>query len=186
MKLCHTLVCFFVLSLQDGNTGLINAETIITGMEGGNITHECYFSFTFHDKWKIFCKEECEEQDILVKTTDNRAQSGRYSIKYDGTGGLSAVLYVSITNLTKSDSGRYTCRLDGGYLANKEFEIRVEDEPTRPLTTRPPSVPSTSTPTTTQSSNVVPGSSTPSSASTDTSSQSGQRQRTETDATIEK
>ncbi|XP_036959094.1 uncharacterized protein LOC119022396 isoform X2 [Acanthopagrus latus] len=181
MKLCQTLICFIILSLQDGNTGLINAETI-KGMEGGNIIHEC--SFFFSGSRKIFCKEGCEEKDILVETTADRAQRGRYSIEWkeaDSKLGYS-LLNVSITNLTKSDSGRYTCRVDGGYLANKEFEIRVEDalitEPNRPLPPRPPSVPSTSAPTTTQSSNVVPRSSTPSSASTYTSSQSGQSNRT--------
>ncbi|KAM8755176.1 uncharacterized protein AB9X84_011727 isoform 1-T1 [Acanthopagrus schlegelii] len=199
MKVHQMLICIFILSLQDGNTGLINAETI-TVTEGGNITHACPFFFSVFDKRKIFCKEGCEEKDILVETTGDRAQRGRYSIEWKTTGLLSSLLYVSITNLTKSDSGRYTCRMDRGYLSNKEFEIRVEDapitEPNRPFSTCPPSVPSTSTPpttqssnfvpgipstsalTTTQSSNVVPRSSTPSSASTDTSSQSGQSNRT--------
>ncbi|KAM8755177.1 uncharacterized protein AB9X84_011727 isoform 2-T2 [Acanthopagrus schlegelii] len=165
MKVHQMLICIFILSLQDGNTGLINAETI-TVTEGGNITHACPFFFSVFDKRKIFCKEGCEEKDILVETTGDRAQRGRYSIEWKTTGLLSSLLYVSITNLTKSDSGRYTCRMDRGYLSNKEFEIRVED------------VPSTSALTTTQSSNVVPRSSTPSSASTDTSSQSGQSNRT--------
>ncbi|XP_036959088.1 flocculation protein FLO11-like isoform X2 [Acanthopagrus latus] len=210
MKVHQMLICIFILSLQDGNTGLINAETI-TVTEGGNFTHACVFFVS--GSRKIFCKEGCEEKDILVETTGDRAQRGRYSIEYKQTGVISSVLYVSITNLTKSDSGRYTCRVDRGILSNKEFEIRVEDalitEPNRPLPPRPPSVPSTSAPTTTQSSNFVPGtlitepnrplpprppsvlstsaptttqssnvvprSSTPSSASTDTSSQSGER-----------
>ncbi|XP_036959091.1 uncharacterized protein LOC119022395 isoform X4 [Acanthopagrus latus] len=178
MKVHQMLICIFILSLQDGNTGLINAQTI-TVTEGGNITHVC--SFSFSGSRKIFCKEGCEEKDILVETTGDRAQRGRYSIEWKEADHLLAysVLYVSITNLTKSDSGRYTCRVDRGILSNKEFEIRVEDalitEPNRPLPPRPPSVPSTSAPTTTQSSNVVPRSSTPSSASTDTSSQSGER-----------
>ncbi|XP_073325749.1 uncharacterized protein [Pagrus major] len=172
-------------SLQDGNTGLINAEPI-TGKEGGNFTHTCSFSFTVFDNRKIFCKEGCEEKDILVETTGDRAQRGRYSIVYEKTGQTSSVLYVSITNLTKSDSGRYTCRVDRGLFANKDFKIRVEDasitKPTQTLRPRPPSVPSTSvrstsTPTTTQSLNISSGSSTPSSASTDTSNQPGQQQR---------
>ena len=78
---------------------------------------------------KTFCKEECEENNILVETTDDRDQRGRYSIKWKEADNLLAYsfLYVSITNLTKADSGRYTCRLDGGYLSNMDFEIRVED-----------------------------------------------------------
>ncbi|XP_036959092.1 uncharacterized protein LOC119022395 isoform X5 [Acanthopagrus latus] len=187
MKVHQMLICIFILSLQDGNTGLINAETI-TVTEGGNFTHACVFFVS--GSRKIFCKEGCEEKDILVETTGDRAQRGRYSIEYKQTGVISSVLYVSITNLTKSDSGRYTCRINRDLLldSKEEFEIRVEDapitEPNRPLPPRPPSVPSTSAPTTTQSSNVVPRSSTPSSASTDTSSQSGERHKTAGPATV--
>ncbi|KAM8755179.1 uncharacterized protein AB9X84_011729 isoform 2-T2 [Acanthopagrus schlegelii] len=183
MKLCQTLICFIILSLQDGNTGLINAETI-TVTEGGNFTRAC--DFFVSGSRKIFCKEGCEEKDILVETTGDRAQRGRYSIEWKEAANIltSSFLFVSITNLTKSDSGRYRCRMVRNLFpdSKEEFEIRVEDapitEPNCTLSTRPPSVPSTFAPTTTQSSNVVPRSSTPSSASTDTSSQSGQSNRT--------
>ena len=126
----HSNYWLFISStaLQDGNTGLINAETI-TVTEGGNIIHAC--SFSFSGSRKIFCKEGCEEKDILVETTGDRAQRGRYSIEWKEADHLLAysVLYVSITNLTKSDSGRYTCRLDRDLFldSKEEFEIRVED-----------------------------------------------------------
>ena len=118
----------FSTALKDGNTGLNNAE-IITENGGGNITHGC--SFSFSGSRKIFCKDGCEEKDILVETTGDRAQRGRYSIEWKKPADTFtySVLYVSITNLTKSDSGRYTCRLVRDLLpdSNKEFEIRVED-----------------------------------------------------------
>ncbi|XP_044066028.1 putative protein TPRXL isoform X2 [Siniperca chuatsi] len=174
MNVGHTLICFFFLTLRDGNTGLINAEiSVHTGTEGGNITVEC--SFTFSGSRKIFCKEECEGKDILVETTGDRAQSGRYSIEYkEGSFPLtSTLLYVSITKLTKLDSGRYRCSLARFLIpdSSEEFEIRVTDAPItskpnwtlRPFST---SVPSASTLKTTQSLRSSSGSSTPSSAST--------------------
>ncbi|XP_044066035.1 uncharacterized protein LOC122882584 isoform X3 [Siniperca chuatsi] len=171
MKVGHTLICFFFLTLRDGNTGLINAEIPVhTGTEGGNITVGC--SFFLSGSRKIFCKEECEGKDILVETTGDRAQSGRYSIEYEGAILSSERMFVSITKLTKSDSGRYRCILDRWIKdSSEEFEIRVTDAPItskpnwtlRPFST---SVPSASTLKTTQSLRSGSGSSTPSSAST--------------------
>ncbi|XP_051280280.1 uncharacterized protein LOC127376922 isoform X4 [Dicentrarchus labrax] len=168
MKVYHTLICFFFLSLQDGNIRLINAEIPVrTGSKGGNITVKC--SFSFSGSRKIFCKRECEGKDILIETYNNRAQSGRYSIEYkEGTFPASkTILYVSITKLTKSDSGRYRCWLDRAVFkdSTRDFELRVEDAPTtskpkRKTTTKAPftpSVPSASTPTTTQTSAAGPG-----------------------------
>ncbi|XP_045911409.1 uncharacterized protein LOC123974630 [Micropterus dolomieu] len=183
MKVHRTVICFAFLTLHDGNTGLINAEILVK--QGGNITRAC--SFKLSGSRKIFCKEECEEQDILVETDGDRAQSGRYSIEYkEGSFPVSdTLLYVSITNLTKSDSGRYRCSLDGYWAPDsyEEFDIRVEDDPTtskpnwtpRPFST---SVPSASTLTTTQS--LSSGRSTPSSASPEVTKQTQQQQTTAT------
>ncbi|XP_051280278.1 uncharacterized protein LOC127376922 isoform X2 [Dicentrarchus labrax] len=187
MKVCHTLICFFFLSLWDGNIRLINAEILVrTGSEGGNITVKC--SFSFSGSRKIFCKRECEGKDILIETNENRAQSGRYSIEYkEGFyPKYLTLLNVSITNLTKSDSGRYRCWLDRTLIdSTEDFELRVEDAPTaskpkRKTTTKAPftpSVPSASTLTTTQSLSSSSGSSTPSSSSPETTNQPEQQQR---------
>ncbi|XP_032364051.1 CMRF35-like molecule 9 [Etheostoma spectabile] len=113
MNVGQSLICFFFLTLQDGNIGLINAEIIKrTGTEGGDITVRCFFTFPGHRK--IFCKGECKEGDILIETEKDTAQRGRYSIRYkEGLFPLhNTVLYVSIRNLTQSDSGRYRCGLD--------------------------------------------------------------------------
>ncbi|XP_077946338.1 uncharacterized protein LOC144388735 isoform X2 [Gasterosteus aculeatus] len=156
MNNLETLICFLFFTLGSRNTGLINAE-IRTGKEGGNITVGCKFSFS--GKTKIFCKEPCEQGDILIETTDVTAESGRYSIEYkEGTFLVrSTVLYVSITKLNKSDAGKYRCGLHRSYTANPtywEIEITVEEA----------SVPSASTETTTQSVSSSTGSCTPPSA----------------------
>ncbi|XP_068582621.1 uncharacterized protein [Cebidichthys violaceus] len=183
MDIRHTLICVFFFTLRGRNTGLINAEILVsTGKEGGDITVECIFIFS--GRRKSFCKEPCEEEDILIETDDVTAKSGRYSIEYDkGTILQSAILYVSITKLTKSDAGKYKCGLHR-YLtpsSYQEIEIRVEEAPvsSKPNVTLQPfsaSVPSASTLTTTQWLSSSTGSYTPSSASPEGTQQSQKEQ----------
>ncbi|XP_031168976.1 uncharacterized protein LOC116059847 [Sander lucioperca] len=157
MNVCQSLICFFFLTMQKGHIGFINAEIIkSTGTEGGDITVRC--PFTFSGKRKIFCKDECKDGDILIKTEDDTAQRGRYSIRYEEGNYLrpEIVLYVSITKLTQSDSGRYRCGLVRFFPfplppSYQEIEIRVTDAPTSPLRPSSPSVPSASTLMTSQS-----------------------------------
>lgn len=100
-----------------------------TGKEGGNITVACEFSFS--GKTKIFCKEPCEQGDILIQTDEVTAESGRYSIKYEHRKFWKyPIMYVSITKLNKSDAGKYRCGLDRSYIANPtywEIEITLEE-----------------------------------------------------------
>ncbi|KAI4791197.1 hypothetical protein KUCAC02_034147 [Chaenocephalus aceratus] len=119
---------FFPTALRDGNSGLINAQHLDrTETEGGNVTVAC--SFHFRGGRKLFCKGKCEDK-ILVETTGDSEQTGRYSIQYvEGYyPARYTVLYVNITNLTKSDAGPYQCGLDR-YLHDsyQDFEIRVTD-----------------------------------------------------------
>ncbi|CAI5648851.1 unnamed protein product [Oreochromis niloticus] len=110
MKVHHTLICFFFLSLQDGNPEVTNAQILHYGVIGGNV--RARFSFNSPGTWKMFCREDCEGENILIKTTDVRAQTGRYSIEYKRESTV-YVLYVSISKLTESDSGQYRCGLGG-------------------------------------------------------------------------
>lgn len=111
--------------------GVVGAVIPIrTGVEGGTITVGC--SFTLSGSRKLFCKEKCEKGNILIETTDDSAQSGRYSIKYiEGFFLIYTVVYVSITKLEKSDSGRYRCSLDrtpsDRLSLNWDFEIVVTE-----------------------------------------------------------
>ncbi|XP_026010771.1 uncharacterized protein LOC113013808 isoform X3 [Astatotilapia calliptera] len=109
MKVRHTLICCFFLSLQDGNPEVTDAQILHYEVIGGDF--KAGFSFNSAGTWKMFCREECEGENILINTTDVRAQTGRYSIEYEWTG--SHVLSVSISKLTESDSGQYSCGLAG-------------------------------------------------------------------------
>lgn len=117
----------FILSaaLQDGNTGLVKAQTLPhRAEEGGSITVGC--KFYFRGSRKLFCKEKCEDGNILVETSDDAAQNGRYSIKYENSYNI---MYVSITQLKQSDSGRYRCSLDRTLVrdGNDDFELIVTE-----------------------------------------------------------
>ncbi|XP_067449731.1 uncharacterized protein [Thunnus thynnus] len=117
-------------ALQDGNTGLVNAISVFAGAEGGN--GSIYCSLTSSGSTKFFCKGECKEEDILIKTDDVTAQSGRYSIRYeDGSSGRRTVT-VTFTQLTKSDSGRYRFGLGGSSVPDAycEFDLIVTDAAT--------------------------------------------------------
>ncbi|XP_039878531.1 uncharacterized protein LOC120727976 isoform X2 [Simochromis diagramma] len=167
MKVCHILFCVTFLHLQDGNTGLANAETpVYEGVEGGNITVEC--KFVILGRKTLFCKDKCETGNILIETADYTAQRGRYSIKYEKNYFSKDIVHASITQLNKSDSGRYSCRLDTS-LQPCDFQLVItgaSDTPTphEPLSTSTFLL-SASTTTTTHFSS---GSFTPSSTSPET------------------
>lgn len=124
--MCSVVLWIFSAAFHGGNSGLLfTSNRILTGTEGGNITVTC--SFTFPGSTKFFCRQECKE-NILVETTQDKATNGRYSIEYSKPF-ISAVLNVSITQLTKSDSGRYRCGLKRNIIvdSHEEFEISVTD-----------------------------------------------------------
>lgn len=78
---------------------------------------------------KFFCKDECKAEDLLIKTDDVTAESGRYSIKYrDGSSG-NGIVTVTITNVTQSDSGLYRYGVGKNLVPESycEFEARVSD-----------------------------------------------------------
>ncbi|KAK2898067.1 uncharacterized protein [Channa argus] len=116
MKILHTLICCFFLSLQDGNFNFVNAQTF-TRIKGTIIRVQCPFSS--FGRRKYLCKEPCE-QNILIETTNFNAQSGRYSIRYE----KGSNLHVTITQLTGSDTGQYRCGLGND---NIPFGIIVVD-----------------------------------------------------------
>ncbi|XP_062283203.1 uncharacterized protein LOC133987778 [Scomber scombrus] len=84
----------------------VKTHFIPAGTEGGSVTRVC--NAAVYGSRKFFCKDECKkEEDILVETAENRAQRGRYIIEYRE--GSTSGLYVTITQLEKSDTGRYKC-----------------------------------------------------------------------------
>ncbi|XP_030589608.1 uncharacterized protein LOC115783098 [Archocentrus centrarchus] len=110
MKVHHTLICFFFLSLQDGNTDVTDEKFLFYGVPGGDVTAE--FGFNSPGTWKMFCREKCEGENILINTTDDIHPRGRYRSEYIYESPYYA-FSVSISELTTSDSGQYRCVLGG-------------------------------------------------------------------------
>ncbi|XP_058499525.1 uncharacterized protein LOC131468870 [Solea solea] len=140
--------CFFVMLLSDNdNAGLVSAgETAWTGTEGGSITVNC--SFFFRGSMASFCKESCDKAgNILVQTDGDRAWNDRYSLEYERKYFLEYEnITATITNLKKSDSGWYMCRLKRLLsTAYEKIQIIVKDAPTTADAPPPPSSSSSST-----------------------------------------
>ncbi|XP_078100592.1 uncharacterized protein LOC144513399 [Sander vitreus] len=94
---------------------------------GDNIIVSCFFSVSGSRKY--FCKGECEDKDILIETSDVSAETDRYSIRYVGGFVLGGFVYVTISQLTRSDSGLYRCGLNTSFSPDpyQEFRIVVTD-----------------------------------------------------------
>ncbi|KAM8755127.1 uncharacterized protein AB9X84_011702 isoform 1-T1 [Acanthopagrus schlegelii] len=125
----HHVLFFCFISALCGDTGLVSAKlNIFTGAEGTSGSITCYISQ--HKKMKFLCKEECKGEGILIKTVDVRAQNGRFSIEYKRKSSGRGVLTVTITNVTRSDAGRYRSGLGSDLVPDsyRDFEIRVSDE----------------------------------------------------------
>ncbi|XP_033981478.1 polymeric immunoglobulin receptor-like [Trematomus bernacchii] len=136
----------FIDAMLDGGP---SAEKTIDARTGGNIVVQC--NFTQYRYKKYFCKEECKKGDNLVETSKSDQEKGRYSIRYTHRFPTGDVLYVSIKQLTQSDSGWYRCGLSRTSSNDlyQRFRLIVTDA----LTTSSPSssVPSASTETSNQS-----------------------------------
>ncbi|XP_027867469.1 uncharacterized protein LOC114141187 [Xiphophorus couchianus] len=111
-----TLFCFFSLS----SCWLILLQFRAAGE---NFSFLCLHHLP--ETWKIFCRDDCEGENVLIKTQADSAQRGRFSSEYRS----SQILVVSISPLTKSDSGTYRCGTGASVSAASftEFELRVTD-----------------------------------------------------------
>lgn len=109
----------FSAALQVGN-GRTDREVDYYYIEAGeDFTVRCSFDST--GTWKFFCRENCEGENLLIKTKKETDQSGRYRHEYEKGSILSSpVVSVSISYVTQSDSRLYTCGL-GDSLSSASF-----------------------------------------------------------------
>ncbi|XP_053280085.1 polymeric immunoglobulin receptor isoform X2 [Pleuronectes platessa] len=120
MNVCYTLICCFFL--YD-----VSAEILTySANEGETIRVEYPFYWDYGRR--MFCRGRCEAGDVLIETEENEARNGRYSIKYE-PGFIEGDLSVTITHLSKSDSGTYQCGLGSNSSSFRyhEFQIIVTD-----------------------------------------------------------
>ncbi|XP_069570667.1 CMRF35-like molecule 1 isoform X2 [Brachyistius frenatus] len=85
--------------------GLFETEAMtVTGLEGDKIRIECSHSNAFYNV-KYFCKGECKNEDVLI--TSRETEKGKYRITDKGN-----TFFVTISDLTKEDSGMYWCGIE--------------------------------------------------------------------------
>uniref|UniRef100_A0A3B5R272 Immunoglobulin V-set domain-containing protein n=1 Tax=Xiphophorus maculatus TaxID=8083 RepID=A0A3B5R272_XIPMA len=122
----------FPLTLVTSPSVTTDGETLIIyrEKEGGSITVRCEFRYS--GEKRFLCKETCEGKNILIVTTKDTDQTGRFSIRYEKRNIFSFdFLHVSITDLKPSDSGRYRCRSDetiDGTLYDDFYLVVTEGE----------------------------------------------------------
>lgn len=122
-----TSFCALFLYLQVRNNSTVEALSHY-GASGENMTFPCILYPT--GTVKMFCRETCEGENLLIKTTNDTAQIGRYRTEYVREASTTfSVLSVSILELTWSDSGRYRCGLgDSSSSASyQDFSLLVVD-----------------------------------------------------------
>uniref|UniRef100_A0A667WTE6 Immunoglobulin domain-containing protein n=1 Tax=Myripristis murdjan TaxID=586833 RepID=A0A667WTE6_9TELE len=117
-------VIILIAMCDVSNTDVIfGGPPVSMGTEGEDVTVGCFYNLA-KDKEKYFCKETCTGEDILIETSQDRYQNGRYSMTHAETG----VFSLTITQLTKSDSGTYYCG-EGSAVKDvcSKFQIEVQD-----------------------------------------------------------
>ncbi|XP_027867173.1 uncharacterized protein LOC114140987 isoform X1 [Xiphophorus couchianus] len=162
------LICFFFLSLQISS--IPAAVNQFTGSAGEDFSGHCGSSFS--GTRKIFCRENCGNGNVLIETTENSAENGRYSIEYVKVHGPNIYSFsVKISALTESDSGRYRCGLGQSSESYQDFTLTVSGVDKMSTSSVSVSTPLTSTPTDSWSLSFSSGSFTPS-VSSETTNQS--------------
>ncbi|XP_043979567.1 polymeric immunoglobulin receptor-like [Gambusia affinis] len=125
MNVHHSLFCLIFLSLQVRSVDILSHY----GLFGGNTTFPC--SFHSSGRTKFFCRETCEGENLLIRTSDDSAQIGRYRTEYVREASRTfSVLSVSISELTRSDAGRYRCGLEDSPspASFQDFRLVVVDD----------------------------------------------------------
>ncbi|XP_007574498.1 polymeric immunoglobulin receptor-like [Poecilia formosa] len=118
-----TLLCFLSLCLQGAGSCYREGAMYQFRAAGENFSFLCLYHLP--ETWKIFCRDDCEGENVLIKTQADSAQSGRFSSEYQHQ----QELVVSISPLTKSDSGTYHCGTGASVSAASftQFQLRVTD-----------------------------------------------------------
>ncbi|XP_043979789.1 polymeric immunoglobulin receptor-like isoform X1 [Gambusia affinis] len=118
--------CFFILPLLVGSNSSLKTINHFYRLPGQNLTITCY-NFSL-GSWRIFCKENCQGENILLNTTSNKAARGRNSIEYfESVFDKSYNLTVEVSSLTPSDSGLYRCGLTDSLSTFAKFKVVVAE-----------------------------------------------------------
>ncbi|XP_075946901.1 polymeric immunoglobulin receptor-like isoform X3 [Anarhichas minor] len=98
-KLLFSL-CTVALSCVSSAAGSIH----VSGYEGGHVKVSCPYSEGYEPYEKYLCKNDCGDDDVLIKTTE--PNKTKYSIHDDDQ---KRVFTATISDLSRTDAGKYWC-----------------------------------------------------------------------------
>ncbi|XP_061736220.1 uncharacterized protein LOC133538584 isoform X2 [Nerophis ophidion] len=112
------VVTFFLCGVWTGGVA-VNVE----GLEGAEVSFQCDHNNASWKK-KYFCRDPCENEDILAKVKPGeRATRGKLRLEDAGNG----VFSVTFKQLQLSDSGTYWCAVDRpGFDTFIEVKLQVK------------------------------------------------------------
>lgn len=123
-----TMAIWLLLAVCVFCAGLLETEALsVTGEMGGKVSIKCSHANAFSNI-KYFCKGECRSEDVLISSRDKKDLNSKYVISDEGN-----KFTVTISHLTKDDSGTYWCGIDrvGLDTYNKVVLTVIEGEMTQ-------------------------------------------------------
>uniref|UniRef100_A0A3Q1I0N6 Immunoglobulin domain-containing protein n=1 Tax=Anabas testudineus TaxID=64144 RepID=A0A3Q1I0N6_ANATE len=95
-----------ILLIKDHLRDTMTEALSVTGEMGGKVSIKCSHANAFSNI-KYFCKGECRSEDVLISSRDKKDLNSKYVISDEGN-----KFTVTISHLTKDDSGTYWCGID--------------------------------------------------------------------------
>ncbi|XP_073670397.1 uncharacterized protein [Paramisgurnus dabryanus] len=127
MKICY--VVYIWMFLTEIRVSLTD-EIEMHGYSGKYVIISCHFMEASNNV-KYFCRDPCNDEDILVSS--DRSPNRRFRLEDSGTGTFT----VTITDLQESDSGIYWCGVERvGIDTYHKVNLRVSKESSFATTSR--------------------------------------------------
>ncbi|MED6233536.1 hypothetical protein ATANTOWER_013111 [Ataeniobius toweri] len=124
--LMSSLILLMPASFQVRNSSSVDEMNHFHRVAGEDLSITCYGLSS--GTRRIFCRENCEGENVLVNTTSKKAINGRSSVEYfERAHEKSFNLSVAVSNLTQSDSGLYRCGLVDNTATYAKFKVVVAE-----------------------------------------------------------
>uniref|UniRef100_A0A3P8U7X9 Immunoglobulin subtype domain-containing protein n=1 Tax=Amphiprion percula TaxID=161767 RepID=A0A3P8U7X9_AMPPE len=112
----------YSLKPHDTATSMLDGRFGVLGVKRRSINIVCRFYSS--SSTKFFCRNDCRQ--ILLRTTGDEAESGRYSIRYYQEPIIrSFTVKTTISKLKLNDSGLYSCGLGESWTSASFLKFNI-------------------------------------------------------------